>query len=66
MAGVDESLVRECSHRELGLVAPRPAFAALDSARGSLMPSLDDALRRYVATRAWTRPLEESSLALTS
>lgn len=64
MAGLDESLVRACSHAELGLIAPRPAFAALDSTRGSLMPSLDDALARYVRTRAWTRTLDEASLAL--
>jgi dTDP-4-dehydrorhamnose reductase len=64
MAGLDESLVQGCSHAELGLVAPRPEFAALDSARGSLMPSLDDALARYVRTRAWTRTLDETSLAL--
>jgi dTDP-4-dehydrorhamnose reductase len=64
MAGLDGSLVRECPHRELGFVAPRPAFAALDSARASLMPSLDDALARYVRTRAWTRAAIESSLAL--
>lgn len=64
MAGLDESLVQACSHVELGLAAPRPEFAALDSARGSLMPSLDDALARYVRTRAWTRALDEPSLAL--
>jgi dTDP-4-dehydrorhamnose reductase len=64
MAGLDDSLVRECSHRELGFVAPRPAFAALESVRGSLMPALDDALARYVRTRAWARIRDESSLAL--
>jgi dTDP-4-dehydrorhamnose reductase len=64
MAGLDESLVRECPHDELGLVAPRPPYAVLDSARGSLMPSLDDALARYVRARAWARTLDEPSLAL--
>jgi dTDP-4-dehydrorhamnose reductase len=64
MAGLDGSLVRERSHHELGLVAPRPAFAALDSARASLMPPLDDALGRYVRTRAWARTADEASLAL--
>ena len=64
MAGLDASLVRECSHDALGLVAPRPAFVALDSARGSLMPSLEDALGRYVRTRAWARSLDEPSLAV--
>lgn len=61
MTGVDGSLVRGCPHRELGLVARRPAFAALGSARGSLMPSLDDALARYARTRAWARAAPEST-----
>ena len=61
MAGVDGSLVQECPHLELGLVARRPAFAALESERGTLMPSLDDALARYVRTRAWARPSPESA-----
>ena len=65
MAGVDGSLVQECTCRELGLTAPRPPYAALDSARGSLMPALDDALARYVRTRAWAVPSSgEASLAL--
>ena len=65
MAGVDGSLVQECTSRELGLAAPRPAYAALDSARGSLMPALDDALARYVRSGAWARPSSgQASLAL--
>ena len=64
MAGLDGSLVRACPHSELGLAAYRPPFAALESVRGSLMPSLDDALARYVRTRAWARIPDEASLAL--
>ncbi|HEX5971956.1 MAG TPA: family 1 glycosylhydrolase [Gemmatimonadaceae bacterium] len=64
MAGLDGSLVRACPHTELGLAAHRPPFAALESVRGSLMPSLDDALARYVRTRAWARSADEASLAL--
>jgi dTDP-4-dehydrorhamnose reductase len=56
MTGLDESLVQECPSRELGLESARPAYAALDSVRGSLMPSLDDALARYTRSGAWTRP----------
>jgi len=33
---------------DLGQVAPRPAFCALRSERGLLLPSLDDALSRYL------------------
>jgi dTDP-4-dehydrorhamnose reductase len=56
MASLDESLVQECPSCELGLESARPAYAALDSVRGSLMPSLDDALARYTRSGAWTRP----------
>ena len=65
MAGVDGSLVQECTSRELGLAAARPAYAVLDSARGWLMPALDDALERYVRSLAWARPSAgAASLAL--
>ena len=64
MAGVDGSLIRERPHSELGLVARRPACAALDSIRGAIMPSLDDALARYVRTRAWERSPAGEALAL--
>jgi dTDP-4-dehydrorhamnose reductase len=52
LAGLDESLVRELPGRALGQVAPRPAFAALCSERGRVMPALEDALARYMAHRA--------------
>ena len=52
-AGLDDSLIVGRPLRELGLAAPRPAQAALHSERGSIMPSLDDALSRYShATRS--------------
>jgi dTDP-4-dehydrorhamnose reductase len=34
--------------------APRPAFSALASERGGLMPSLQDAVERYIAERSTT------------
>ena len=46
-AGLESSLVRGCPTASLGLAAPRPAFSALDSERGALLPPLDDALARY-------------------
>ncbi|MEJ7601596.1 MAG: SDR family oxidoreductase [Kofleriaceae bacterium] len=36
---------------ELGWRAPRPRFSVLGSARGALLPPLDDALRRFHAAR---------------
>ncbi|HYO23758.1 MAG TPA: sugar nucleotide-binding protein [Lacipirellulaceae bacterium] len=41
-----------CHTCDLGLVAPRPRFSALGSVRGtSLLPPLEDALRRYPEQR---------------
>lgn len=39
--------------------APRPPYSALVSARGALLPALDDALRRYYRMRA-TQPQEDT------
>jgi dTDP-4-dehydrorhamnose reductase len=57
-AGLDASLVHARSHATLGLTAARPAYAALGSERGALMPSLEHALARYVRTRPWERRVE--------
>ena len=48
LAGLDESLVIEVRGAELGWTAPRPARSALASERGRLMPTLEDAISRYV------------------
>jgi dTDP-4-dehydrorhamnose reductase len=55
-AGLDEQLVDERPGDTLGWVAPRPRCTVLGSARGELLPSLDDALSRYLAATAerWT------------
>ena len=50
--GLDPGLVQERSWRDLGWVAPRPAFSALATQRGRLMDTLDGALSRYAAARA--------------
>ena len=62
-AGLDPTGVRDVSSDELAWAAARPRNSALRSARGGFMPSLDDALGRYVETRAaegpaWDQPLE--------
>ncbi len=44
--------VVEVAPDQLGWVAPRPRYGALGSARGALLPGLDDALRRYHLARS--------------
>jgi len=52
-AGIDAGSLQERSAAESGYVAVRPHYSALGSERGLLLPSLDDALARYI------RALEE-------
>ncbi len=48
LANVEASSLRSVCLEEMGLAARRPYFSALASERGELMPSLEDALARYV------------------
>jgi dTDP-4-dehydrorhamnose reductase len=50
--GRDASLVEETTGESLGWRAPRPAYSALGSERGELMPTLEDSLHRFLATVA--------------
>ena len=50
-AGVDDGRLEERTGAELGLRAARPRNSALSSERGLLLPSLDDALARYLRER---------------
>ena len=55
-AGLDATLVEGRPAAELELVAPRPRRSVLASERGSLLPTLDDAIARWAAARpscAW-------------
>jgi dTDP-4-dehydrorhamnose reductase len=52
LAGFDAELVEERPASSLGLVAARPAYSALASERGVLLPPLESALKRYVCERA--------------
>jgi dTDP-4-dehydrorhamnose reductase len=65
-AGLDETLVRERLHAELGLLAPRPAAAALASERGRVMPALERALASYVHERPWERGLDSDALEMSA
>jgi dTDP-4-dehydrorhamnose reductase len=49
MAELDASLVDACATQALNLAAPRPLYSALTSERGLLLPSLDNALSRYMS-----------------
>ena len=48
-AGLDAGLIEECETSALGFVAKRPRFSVLGSERAALLPTLDDALARFIA-----------------
>jgi dTDP-4-dehydrorhamnose reductase len=48
VAGLDAGLVSALPAVSLGQIAQRPAYSALGSERGVLMPSLEDGLVRYL------------------
>lgn len=47
-AGLDPEALQPCAAGELGHCAPRPAYSALASERGGLMPPLESAIGRFV------------------
>jgi dTDP-4-dehydrorhamnose reductase len=49
LAGLDESLIEERPSSAFNFAARRPAYSALASERGALLPALEHALSRYVA-----------------
>ena len=55
LASLDDSLVRRVPVADLGLRASRPAFSALDSERGRVMPTLESGVMEYLAspTNVW-------------
>jgi dTDP-4-dehydrorhamnose reductase len=57
-AGVDNSGLDARDSQELGYAAVRPAYSALSSERGIILPTLDDALDRYLATRRYEMAVE--------
>jgi dTDP-4-dehydrorhamnose reductase len=51
LAQLDTSLVHDCDTASLSGAAPRPAYSALTSERGLLLPSLDDSVLRFLQER---------------
>ncbi len=51
LAGVSTSSLQPCTRSVLGQVAARPRNGVLASERATMMPPLDDALRRFLAER---------------
>ncbi|HYE92059.1 MAG TPA: family 1 glycosylhydrolase, partial [Terriglobales bacterium] len=45
--GLDPARVEDCETSALGFAAKRPRYSVLDSERGRLLPSLDDAIARF-------------------
>ena len=60
-AGLDPAGLREQKCADCRFVAPRPSYSALDSDRAILLPTLDDALGRFMAER--TRRIELTGAA---
>jgi dTDP-4-dehydrorhamnose reductase len=50
-AGLDPTGLREQKSADCHYAAPRPTNSALDSGRAILLPTLDDALSRFLAHR---------------
>jgi dTDP-4-dehydrorhamnose reductase len=60
-SGYDPSLIKGQPGRLLGLRARRPTYSALASERGTLLPRLEDAVTRFLATTASSRRTENVS-----
>ncbi|HET7062240.1 MAG TPA: hypothetical protein VFI43_08695, partial [Nitrosospira sp.] len=46
--GIDPGLLDSRTAEELGYLARRPAYSAMSSKRGVLLPALDNAIDRYI------------------
>jgi dTDP-4-dehydrorhamnose reductase len=52
VAGMRHHLLEECTTATLGLLASRPTYSVLGSERGALLPTLEEALQRFVREQA--------------
>jgi len=57
-AGYDPSLIESQPGRLLGFRARRPTYSALASERGTLLPTLEEAVTRFLAATAFQRRTE--------
>jgi dTDP-4-dehydrorhamnose reductase len=64
MAALPPSLAGPATAVELGSLARRPAYGVLDSERGRLLPSLEDAVQRYAVERGRLREATGARQAL--
>ncbi|MEW5930668.1 MAG: family 1 glycosylhydrolase [Gemmatimonadota bacterium] len=64
LAGLDPARVEGRPTAALGLPAPRPLYGVLGSARGVLLPPLEDALARYFEERGAPAPAEDAGQAV--
>ena len=62
MAGISDRTLEARPAADFRYAAQRPLFSALASERAQLMPSLDDALQRYLRLRAEAREQDETGL----
>ncbi|HEX8465815.1 MAG TPA: family 1 glycosylhydrolase [Abditibacterium sp.] len=60
MAGISTGVVEARPAYTLGYSAARPHYSALGSERGQLLPSVDDALERYLSESDWIRAQRET------
>ncbi|MBC8087178.1 MAG: sugar nucleotide-binding protein [Phycisphaerae bacterium] len=53
IAGLNKRRIDACHGADIGWIAQRPMYSALSSERASVMPSLEQALPRYIGSRQW-------------
>jgi dTDP-4-dehydrorhamnose reductase len=63
IAGLGTTLVEGCRADSLGWAASRPRYSVLGSERAVLLPTLDDALARFMASAADLLRVEEKAAA---
>ena len=50
-ASIDASSLDALTRDEIGFLAPRPIYSALASERGIFLPTLEDAMDRYIESK---------------
>ena len=61
-AELDRSGIEAVTSAEIGWIAPRPAYSALTSVRGQVMPTLDDAIARYTERRSAKKQAKKQAI----